>query len=217
MRNDPDVSTRRSVLRSLAAGGGLLVTSSLAEAATRPTLPWPGSLLDQAATSGARRLTLYHHVLSGATFQIQSEAALQLRIMALTLHRHLQAAQALGGRTTITRFAFPAAVLGDAGLFVSCAQQAEVDATDAALALTRTFAEQGHPALAALSAWLAASAAQHQVTLAHLAGLQPTPLRQAPRREVTRPAPRLWGGAPDLALRFPSPEELSATLGSWGG
>lgn len=39
MRNDPDFSTRRSVLRSLAAGGDLLVTSSLAEAATRPTLP----------------------------------------------------------------------------------------------------------------------------------------------------------------------------------
>lgn len=170
----PPISpSRRQVLGTLVGVGGLAAAGML------PGLSGVGSaplsdhtnLLDLAATTEALTVTFYHAVLSGAEFVINDEAADQLRLMLDAERQHLELLRALGGTPQTGPFYLPVHLLADASVFVHSGQQLERVATGMYIAATHEFAALGQPTLAATAAQLAASEAQHQMLLSHLAGL----------------------------------------------
>lgn len=176
MTSEPQSSSlpgRRRVLRGLIGVGGLAASGllpGLGHLALAAPLT-PAVALGPAATAEAVQVTLYHAVLTGATFHINSASTGQLRLLLDAARQHLDTLRTLDVRPPPGAHHLPGAVLSDASVFVQTAQQLAALVTAASIAAAQDHAALGQPRLAGVAAQLAASAAQHQAVLAHLAGL----------------------------------------------
>jgi hypothetical protein len=156
------------------AGGGLNVLAGSARTASMTH----ARLLDLAATAEALSVTLYTTVLGQATFHIEAGAHAQLRALLGSELDHLNGVASLGGAPLRTMFTTPAGLLTDASAFVRWAQHLERSTTEFYLAATHQLALQGNADLAAKTAALAASEAQHAAAINFLAGLPSAALAQ---------------------------------------
>lgn len=174
---------RRGFLKAL---GGAAAFAGFGQAFGQPVqnpkqlqLQTPEELLGLAATAEAISVTLYHHVLTEATFGIHDDALEQLRFVVQAEQNHLQLLSGLGGKTLADTFNLPSDLASDAHCFVQTALELERVCTGAYIAASYQFAQLGKPELAATAAQLGASEAQHLALLSQIAGYGP--------REVSLP------------------------------
>ncbi len=153
----------------------------------------PAAVLNLAATAEALSVTLYHQVLSRASFGLSAEARSQLQTLLEAEQSHLTLLGTLGGASLTRQFWFPEGLLSNAGLFADTALHLEEACRGAYIAACHQFARQGKADLAATAAQLGASEAQHLTTLSHLAGFGPGDLSlpAAPFRQVADVSPVL--------------------------
>lgn len=213
--------TRRGFLRGLT--GTLALTGfgqAFGQDRARGTPLDHAAVLDLAATAEALAVTLYHQVLTGATFRMDEDTAEHLRAVLDAEAHHLEVLRSLGAAPLASRFYLHQGLLPDAGVFADTALHLEAVLTGAYLAATHQFAQQGQPELAATTAQLGASEAQHLTLLSQLAGLGPGDLT-LPAADFRRVAdagpvlaPFLRGGPGSLGpVALPQAEQLRAVLG----
>lgn len=213
--------TRRGFLSGLA---GTLALAGFGQAfgqdRASPAALDHAAVLDLAATAEALAVTLYHQVLTTATFRVDEDTAEHLRAVLGAETHHLQLLKNLGATPLASRFHLPRGLLTDAGVFVDTALHLETAFTGAYLAATHQFAERGQPGLAATAAQLGASEAQHLTLLSQLAGLGPGDLTlpAASFRRVADAgptlAPFLRNGPGSLGpVTLPRAEQLRLVLG----
>ncbi|BDP44582.1 hypothetical protein DAETH_45510 (plasmid) [Deinococcus aetherius] len=170
----PVARTRRSLLRGLA---GTLALAGFGQAFGQGRDEMPSldhaAVLDLAATAEALAVTLYHQVLSAASFRVNEDTAEHLRSVLDAEVQHLQVLRSLGATPLTPRFYLPGELLKDASVFVDTALHLETVFTGAYVAATHEFAQRGQPELAATAAQIGASEAQHLTLLSQLAGLGP--------------------------------------------
>ena len=177
-RGHDHVRTRRGFLNGAAGVGAGIAAGSFADilgtgVARAGGLPGHDApaILDLAATAETLAIAFYQAALDGAAFHIGEKARTQLKVAMDVERGHLRTVHSLGGTALQQRFYLPDRLLQDASVFVDTGLKLETALAGAYLAATRQFAELGQPALAATSAALGASEAQHLTLLGHLAGL----------------------------------------------
>lgn len=211
---------RRDFLRVL--GGAVAFTSfgqafGQSQPRTPTTRAAPRDLLPLAATAEALTVTLYHHALTEARFQLQADAHAQLAYVLQAEQSHLDLLAALGGEPLHRSFNLPADLTWDARCFAETALHLEQVCAGAYLAATHQFAALGQPELAATAAQLGASESQHLVLLSHLAGLGPREVTLPPvsfrRLNDAAPTFAAFVGTPahaQVAVPLPTPRQVAA-------
>lgn len=173
-------STRRGFLQN-AVGAGVVVASGGLASAAFGDLSGFGPLeahaqdvltiINLTATGEALAATLYHAVITRATFHIDEMARLSFQHMIASDLHHYDVLQSLGGQTLTRQFYLPRRLLSDASVFAQTSLTLETAIVGAYVAATHHFAVLGRPSLAATAARQGANAAQHQSLIGHLAGL----------------------------------------------
>lgn len=184
----------------------------------------PQTILNLATTAEALACTSYFTAINSAdALGLTDEQTSQLRAFLDAEVKHKQFLEANGGQALTLDFYTPVGLFEDLDLFVSTTNTLENLFVAAYLAATRRFAELGNPLLAATTAQVMGTEAEHQALIRLMGGLQPSfqVLKEALFYNTSEVAPFaqpfLEGGDGfEGPASFPGDEAIAALVGDEG-
>jgi len=219
--------TRRAFIKQATGIGGGAVMAGFATMVSTSTAfaqssgDSPQVMLNLAATVETFVATHLTNLLTKRSFELTAAEELQARVLLASEQAHLDLAKANGGQAATTQFFFPPALYSDRALFAQTTAKLETACTAAYLAATRRFAELGDSRLAATSAQLACSEAQHVAVARDLIGAVPSDLAWAVpvfyNVSDAQPllAPYLQGGGDyTLGAQYPGIDTITQLIGN---
>ncbi|WP_322513128.1 hypothetical protein [Chloroflexus sp.] len=223
----PSIVSRRSLIKGVASLGGGLMVASFANlfgvrtaAASHDRQDDPQLILNLAATAETLATTFYYAALTAATFELEEDDILYLKLALDAEKYHLDFLVANGGRALTNQFYVPANLLRDPALFVQVGADAETAFVGAYLAATRRFAELRLDRIAGTTAQHACSEAQHLALIREIGGFAPNnlalplPIYYNVSDAVPTLAPFLQGGQGFIGpVIAPTPAQIAAALG----
>jgi len=218
-----DATTRRSLLRALAAGGAGLAFAGLSAG---PTKAASDVSLERfttlALTAEMLSVTFYSNAIAAANQLVISGADLAfLKATHAAEQDHVTVFQLLGGQPLTNTFSLPAgaATFSDRGAFVQTILALETASVGAYMTAVLLFAGGGRADLAQLAARIGSVEGEHRVLARRLAGLAPAndrSIEDNPYSSLEDLAAKVQGAGffgpqPGNSFTYPGPVAIDAS------